>query len=73
MQLRSDLADCYERLGANYAAVGDKTSAREWYAKSVEVWKNWTKWGLSSAYNIRREKARERTWSVFEPDVSSER
>ena len=55
MQLRRELADCYERLGAYYAAARDDSSAREWYMRSLEVWKNWTKWGVSSPYNRKRE------------------
>lgn len=73
MQLRRELADCYERLGAYYAAAHEEASAHEWYAKSVEVWRNWTKWGISSAYNIRREKAAQAYLDRFPRGVAPKR
>jgi tetratricopeptide (TPR) repeat protein len=52
--LRRDLADCYERLGAYHAGAQQWSEAREWYRKSLTVWQEWTKWGVSSVYDQRR-------------------
>jgi tetratricopeptide (TPR) repeat protein len=54
MELRRDLADCYERLGSYYAGPGDWRQARDWYAKSVGLWSTWKNWGVSSSYDQRR-------------------
>jgi tetratricopeptide (TPR) repeat protein len=56
MELRRELADCYERLGAFHHSAREWTRAREWYAKSLEIWTNWTKWGVSSIYDQARRK-----------------
>jgi eukaryotic-like serine/threonine-protein kinase len=56
MMFRPDLADCYERLGAFHASAREWDQGREWYGKSLVVWKEWTQWGVSSPYNLRREK-----------------
>lgn len=40
MLLRKDLADCYERLGM--------------WDKSLAVWNEWTRWGVSSSYDRNR-------------------
>jgi tetratricopeptide (TPR) repeat protein len=56
MQLRRELADCYERLGEFHHSAHEWTQAREWYAKSLDIWTNWTKWGVSSIYDQARRK-----------------
>jgi tetratricopeptide (TPR) repeat protein len=56
MQLRRELADCHERLAEFHARAREWQQAREWYAKSLAVWKEWTRWGVSSVYDQRREK-----------------
>jgi serine/threonine protein kinase len=56
MQLRRELADCHERLAEFHARAREWRQAREWYGKSLGVWKEWTRWGVSSVYNQRREK-----------------
>jgi tetratricopeptide (TPR) repeat protein len=56
MPYRQDLADCYERLGAFHAGAREWDQAREWYGKSLVVWKEWTQWGVSSPYNLLSEK-----------------
>jgi serine/threonine protein kinase len=56
MQLWRELADCHERLGEFHARAGEWRQARDWYAQSFSVWKDWTRWGVSSVYNLRREK-----------------
>jgi tetratricopeptide (TPR) repeat protein len=45
MPLRNVLADCYEKLGQ--------------FDKSLEVWKTWKKFGVSSPYNESREREAE--------------
>jgi tetratricopeptide (TPR) repeat protein len=60
MQLRRELADCYERLGEFHASGRDWKQARDSYAKSLDIWNNWTKWGVSSSYDQRRRKEAER-------------
>jgi tetratricopeptide (TPR) repeat protein len=55
--LHRDLADCYESLGRLSARTGDRTGAREWFRKSVEIWSQWARWGVSGAYNARRKDA----------------
>jgi tetratricopeptide (TPR) repeat protein len=57
MQLRRELADCYERLGYFYVSSPSKEwgQARVWYGKALAVWRDWTRYGVSSPYNIRRE------------------
>ena len=54
MQCRRELADCYERLGNFHARAGNGPEALAWYRKSVDLWNNWTRWGVSSVYNERR-------------------
>jgi tetratricopeptide (TPR) repeat protein len=56
MQLRRELADCYERLGEFHAGAREWKQARNWYAKSLDLWNNWTQWGVSSVYDQRRRK-----------------
>lgn len=70
MQIRRELADCFERLGAYYAAAGDERSAHEWYVKSLDLWTNWTKWGVSSDYNRRRERTAKAAVKLYEKKVS---
>ena len=55
MQLRREVADAYERLGAMYESSGDLPKAQEWYRKSLGIWRDWTKHVVSSVYNQRRE------------------
>jgi tetratricopeptide (TPR) repeat protein len=57
MQLRRELADCHERLGAFHQSGGNLPLARDHYSKSLAIWRDWTKHGVSSIYNQRREKA----------------
>jgi tetratricopeptide (TPR) repeat protein len=57
MHFRRDLADCYQRFGAYDAAQGMWANAREWYRKSLEIWRDWSKWGVSSVYDQTRLKA----------------
>jgi tetratricopeptide (TPR) repeat protein len=54
MQLRRELADCYERLAQFQAGAREWKQGRDWYAKSLNVWDNWTQWGVSSVYDQRR-------------------
>ncbi len=54
---RRDIADCYESLGRLHAKAGDRSEAREWFRKSVEVWSHWTTWGISSVYDVQRKQA----------------
>jgi tetratricopeptide (TPR) repeat protein len=54
MPLRQELADCYERLARYYAARSEWEQARDWEARSVRVWKEWGRWGVSSIYDRRR-------------------
>lgn len=49
---RRELADAYERLGALHRG---SPGACEWFEKSLDVWRNWTKWGPASSYRDRRE------------------
>jgi len=55
MELRRELADCYERLGQFHIRTREWSPAGDWYAKSLEVWATWTRWGVSSVYNVRRQ------------------
>lgn len=57
MQLRRELADCHERLGAFHQSGGNLPLALDHYSKSQAIWRDWTKHGVSSIYNQRREKA----------------
>ena len=52
--LRRDLADCYESLGRLYSHTGNWSAAREWIHKSVDLWSQWPRWGVVSAYDARR-------------------
>ena len=56
MQARRELADTHEKLGAFYEASRQWEQAREWHSRSLAVWKDWTRFGVSSPYNLRREK-----------------
>lgn len=56
MQARRELADTQEKLGQFCESSGQWQEAREWYGKSLTVWREWTKYGVSSPYNERREK-----------------
>jgi tetratricopeptide (TPR) repeat protein len=53
MTFRSDLANSYERLG-RYYCVGDRARGMEWHQKAVGVWREWSRWGVSSVYDTRR-------------------
>ncbi len=55
--LHRDLADCYESLGRFYARTGARTEAREWFRKSVGIWNQWTRWGVSGTYDVLRKDA----------------
>jgi tetratricopeptide (TPR) repeat protein len=55
-------ADAFERLGAVHgglaAASGRRAhwaEAQEWYARSLERWQGWSRWGASSTFNEARE------------------
>jgi eukaryotic-like serine/threonine-protein kinase len=65
MPLRRDLADCYERLGAYHAAARQWSEARDWYRKSLTVWQEWTKWGVSSVYDQRRAREAEQAVAKY--------
>ncbi|MGH9722309.1 MAG: protein kinase domain-containing protein [Bryobacteraceae bacterium] len=65
MLLRRSLADCYEALGRAYAALANKTGphserrehwrwACDWHRKSLAIWSQWRRWGVSSIYDTRR-------------------
>jgi tetratricopeptide (TPR) repeat protein len=56
MPARRDLAECYERLGRFYASSDDCGTAGEWYRKALQVWKEWTAYGVASPYNAREER-----------------
>jgi len=55
--LHRDLADCYESLGRFCARTGNRAEAREWFRKSVEIWSQWARWGVSGAYSASRQDA----------------
>jgi tetratricopeptide (TPR) repeat protein len=55
MQLRRELGDSYERLAEACAATRDLSTAKALYAKSVDLWQNWARWGVSSVYDQHRE------------------
>ena len=55
MQARRELADTHERLGHLYELSRQWAEAAEWHGKSLAVWRTWTKYGISSVYNTRRE------------------
>ena len=55
MQARRELADTHERLGHFYELSSQWKEAGECYGKSLAVWRTWTKYGVSSVYNTRRE------------------
>ena len=70
MHGRSQLAGCYNRLGRYHATLAGQASlpaeqqlehwraARAWYQKELQVWNEWTKWGVSSVYDkTKREQA----------------
>jgi tetratricopeptide (TPR) repeat protein len=73
MHGRSLLAGCYHRLGRLYAALASQVgqtnapsvqqiehwrTACTWYQKDLRIWNEWTKWGVSSAYDkTKREQA----------------
>ena len=55
-------ADAYERLGNAHAGLATATGqlahwaeAQLWYARSLERWHEWSRWGASSAFNETRE------------------
>ena len=55
-------ADSYERLGGLHARLAAATDQRTrwaeaqvWYARSLERWREWNRWGTSSAFNETRE------------------
>src|SRR5262249_48243707 len=56
MELRRELADCYERLADFHRSLGQTSQAGEWYGKSLAIWRGWKKYGVSSVYSVRREK-----------------
>ena len=56
MELRRELADCYEQLAEFQRAAGQRAEAREWYGKSLAIWREWKKYGVSSVYTERGEK-----------------
>ncbi len=54
MQARRELADTYEKLARFHELSRQWKEAAEWHGKSLAVWRNWTKYGISSIYNTRR-------------------
>ncbi|MGH9755217.1 MAG: protein kinase domain-containing protein [Blastocatellia bacterium] len=70
MSIRSDLADCYLRLGRYYQALAASPNtppsrrianwheARNWYQKNFAIWDNWSKAAVSTVFDtIRRTQA----------------
>jgi tetratricopeptide (TPR) repeat protein len=55
MQRRTELAATYEGLERYYETEKNLTSAREWYQKALEVWRDWPRFGESGPLNVRRE------------------
>ena len=56
MHARQDLAESYEHHGVFLSSRGDCDGARKGFSAALNVWKEWPKYGVSSAYNVRREK-----------------
>jgi non-specific serine/threonine protein kinase/serine/threonine-protein kinase len=56
MVLRDQLGRAYQRLGNYHETANDLRAARDWYEKALDVWRGWTKYGISSPYNVRRER-----------------
>jgi hypothetical protein len=55
MHRHSALADAYSYLGKFFAGH-DNAQARDWYGKSLTIWREWTRWGVSTAFNQRKER-----------------
>ncbi|MBI1787040.1 MAG: protein kinase [Acidobacteria bacterium] len=53
---RRRLADAYSRMARLHEHARNWEAAGEWHGKSLAIWKEWTKWGVSSPYNVRRER-----------------
>ena len=53
---RRNVGEAYERYGRFHAAVQDWRAAREWYQKSLDIWRNWSQWGVVNPYSVRRER-----------------
>ena len=56
MHARQDLAESYEHHGAFLSALGNCDGARKRFSAALNVWKEWPRYGVSSTYNIRRER-----------------
>ena len=66
LRLQQSLADCYEGLGKHQAALASGQGlptekrieawreAREWYQKSLSVWRDWPKRGVSGPFDLGR-------------------
>jgi eukaryotic-like serine/threonine-protein kinase len=60
MPSHRDLADAYERLAQFHAASHHPDDAHAWWEKSLAVWRDWSRWGVSSEFDQRRRAAAER-------------
>jgi hypothetical protein len=54
MPWRNELADIYERIARWHERAGDFLTASTWHKKSLAMWKEWPKWGVSSSYDQQR-------------------
>jgi tetratricopeptide (TPR) repeat protein len=54
MPWRNELADIYERIARWHERAGDFLRASTWQKKSLAIWKEWPKWGVSSSYDQQR-------------------
>ena len=57
--LRARLAQCYQDLGKWYESAGQPSQALMWHKKSLSVWREWTKWGVSNPFQLRRQREAE--------------
>ena len=56
MHARRDLGEAYERYGQFHASGQDWQPARDWYQKSLDIWRNWSQFGVVNPYSVRRER-----------------
>ncbi|MBI3209824.1 MAG: hypothetical protein HYZ37_13135 [Candidatus Solibacter usitatus] len=64
-QMSRDEPSASGLLGEFHAAVKEWKEARDWYGRSLGVWQDWTKWGLSGPFDERRREQSERTVSRY--------
>jgi hypothetical protein len=72
MQLRRELADCYEGLGYFYVSSPSKDwgQARVWYGKALAVWRDGTRYGVSSPYKVPREQEAARMLAACDANLA---